>query len=387
MKIFFLDQSSKLGGAELCLADIAQPFSATSLVGVFTEGAFPEHLRRLNIPVRILAQQELQVKKNSGIWAGIQNLGRLVPLVAAATQISRDYDVIYANTQKALVVGAIASQLSGRPLVYHLHDIVSPDHFSAANRRIIVTLANQAALVIANSQASRDALIAAGGRADRVHVVYNGFSPKRYQVAEANRQSIRGALGLEGQFVVGHFSRLAPWKGQHVLIEAIAQCPDSVVALLVGDALFGEDAYVAELKQQVQALDLEHRVKFLGFRSDIPALMAACDVVAHTSTAPEPFGRVIVEAMLSQRVAIASEAGGAAELVDHGRTGWLCPPNQPQTLAEMILATYQQPEQAIAMATSAQAHGSSIFSLDRTNQQIHALLTHIGNKSQGKLGP
>lgn len=384
MKIFFLDQSSKLGGAELCLADIAQPFSATSLVGVFTEGAFPEHLRQLNIPVKILAQQELQVKKNSGILAGLQSLGRLIPLVIAATQISRDYDLIYANTQKALVVGAIASQLSGRPLVYHLHDMVSPDHFSAANRRIIVTLANQAVLVIANSQASRDALIAAGGRADRVHVVYNGFCPKLYQIAEANRQSLRCALGLEGQFVVGHFSRLAPWKGQHVLIEAIAHCPNNVVALLVGDALFGEDAYVDQLKQQVQALGLQQRVQFLGFRSDIPPLMKACDVVAHTSTAPEPFGRVIVEAMLCQRVAIASEAGGAKELVDHGRTGWLCPPNQPQKLAEMILATYQQPDQAIAMATEAQAHASVTFDLNHVNQQLRELLTSMvknrGNK-------
>ncbi len=377
MKIFFLDQSSKLGGAELCLSDIAQPFSANSLVGVFTEGAFPDHLRQLNIPVKILAQQDLQVKKNSGVLAGLQNLGRLIPLVVTATQLSKGYDLIYANTQKALVVGAIASKLSGRPLVYHLHDIVSPDHFSATNRRIIVAMANQAALTIANSQASRDAFLAVGGRAERVRVVYNGFRPETYQTVETTQARMRRELGLEGKFVVGHFSRLAPWKGQHVLIDAIAQCPENVVALVVGDALFGEDAYVTQLNQQIQALNLQDRVKFLGFRSDIPALMGACDVVTHTSTAPEPFGRVIVEAMLCQRVPIASAAGGATELIDHGKTGWLCPPAQPQKLAELILNTYKQPEEAIAMATAAKTHASTTFNLDHTNQQIRELLNNM----------
>lgn len=377
MKILFLDQSGKLGGAELCLTDIAQPFSATSLVGVFTEGTFPEHLRQLNIPVKILAQQELQVKKNSGTLAGLQSLGHLIPLVATVTQLSKNYDLIYANTQKALVVGAIASKLSGRPLVYHLHDIVSPDHFSAANRCIIVASANQAALVIANSQASRDALITAGGRADKVHVVYNGFSPELYHTTDATHQSIRRELDLEGKFAVGHFSRLSPWKGQHVLIEALAHCPDNVVAVLVGDALFGEDDYVAQLRQQVQRLNLGDRVRFLGFRNDIPALMQSCDVVAHTSTAPEPFGRVIVEAMLCQRVAIAAAAGGATELIEHGKTGWLCPPNQPQKLAELILATYNDPKQASTMATMSTIHARSAFNLEHTNQQIQALLAQL----------
>jgi glycosyltransferase involved in cell wall biosynthesis len=382
MRILFLDQSGKLGGAELCLADIAQIFRTTSLVGVFAEGSFPNHLRQLNVPVQILTDHTIQVQKASGLLTGIKSLNQVIPLIASVTQLSKRYDLIYANTQKALVIGAIASLLSGRPLIYHLHDIVSPDHFSATNCRIIVAMANQAALIIANSQASRDAFIAAGGCAERVQVVYNGFRPETYQTTEATYARVRHELGLEGHFVVGHFSRLAPWKGQHVLIEAIAKCPSNVVALLVGDALFGEDDYVAQIKQQVQDLNLQHRVKFLGFRRDIPELMGACNVVAHTSTAPEPFGRVIIEAMLCQRVAIASQAGGAIELLNHGKTGWLCPPNQPQKLAELILNTYRQPEQAMAIATAAQAHASDIFNLGHTNKQLQELLVNMIQKSK-----
>ena len=376
MKILFLDQSGKLGGAELCLADIAQQFSKTSLVGVFGEGPFPAYLRRRHISVNVLSDQALQVQKNSGLLAGVKSLNRLVPLVATVAQLAKQYDVIYANTQKALVVGALASLISRRPLVYHLHDIVSSDHFSLINRRIIVALASRAALVIANSQASRAAYVQAGGKAERVHIVYNGFSLETYTCCTTQRESLRHELvsGMTAErispFIVGHFSRLSPWKGQHVLIEALQYCAENVIAVLVGDALFGEQDYVSQLHQKIKRLNLEHRVKFLGFRSDIPQLMAACDLVTHTSTAPEPFGRVIVEAMLCGTPAVAAAAGGAVELIDHGQTGWLTPPGDAQKLADVINTCQRDPSRSQTLAQMAQAEAFQRFDLNITNAQI-----------------
>ncbi|MEO0433725.1 MAG: glycosyltransferase [Cyanobacteria bacterium J06656_5] len=384
MKILFLDQSGKLGGAELCLADIAQQFQSSSLVGVFAEGAFPDYLRKRHIPVKILTDQPLQVQKASGLLAGLKSLNRLIPLITQVTHLSKQYDLIYANTQKALVVGAIASILSRRPLVYHLHDIVSPEHFSATNRRIIITLANRAALVIANSQASRDAFMKAGGRGDRAHVVYNGFRPEDYGPYVDKREYFRKDLLSTPQivdqppsFVVGHFSRLSPWKGQHVLIDALQYCPDNVIALLVGDALFGEQDYVQQLYQQIKTLNLEHRVRFFGFRSDIPQLMAACDLVAHTSTAPEPFGRVIVEAMLCGTPVVAAAAGGAVELIDHGQTGWLTPPGNAQKLAAIINICQSYPSQAKLCVQKAQIQARQRFDLEGINLKIKSLLSGV----------
>lgn len=374
MQILFLDQSGKLGGAELCLADIAQHFSETSLVGVFTEGTFPDHLRQRSIPTRILADQALQIQKASGLLAGLKSLNRLIPLIATVAQLSKDYELIYANTQKALVVGAIASLLSGRPFVYHLHDIISPDHFSASNRRIIVTLANRARLIIANSQASRDAFIAAGGSADTIQVIYNGFRLETYRAIEPHQTDIRSDVNLNGKFVIGHFSRLAPWKGQHILIQALAHCSENVIALFVGDALFGENDYAAGLCRLVQDLNLKHRVHFLGFRSDVPALMQTCNLIAHTSTAPEPFGRVIVEAMLCNRPVVAVDAGGAVELIEHGCTGWLSAPNDVHNLVDIITMVHNQPEIAKATAQKAQYQAQKRFNLANTNQQIETLL-------------
>ena len=375
MKILFLDQSGKPGGAELCLLDIAQAYRDRCLVCLFSDGSFRTMLERAQMPVKVLASA-IEVRKDSNVLQGLLSVGQLLRLALEVSRLSRQYDAIYANTQKALVVGALASILSQRPLVFHLHDILSTEHFSRTNLRIAVTLVNRfAASVIANSQASQSAFIAAGGQVKLTQVVYNGFNLDCYRDVKSHRLPLRQTLGFgERDFVVGHFSRLAPWKGQHLLIKALTHCPASVSAILVGDALFGEEDYVTQLKQQVKDLNLEYRVRFVGFRSDVGELMAACELVTHTSTAPEPFGRVIVEAMLCGTPIVAAAAGGAMELVDHGVTGWLVTPNDPLQLAKIIQQCYERPDRFNKIAKQAQIVASQRFDRDTISHQIDQIL-------------
>jgi glycosyltransferase involved in cell wall biosynthesis len=381
MKILFLDQSGKPGGAELCLIDIAKPFGDRALVCLFADGPFKNLLQQYSIPVEVLSTQPIQVRKQSNLIQAFFSLKQLIPLLIKVIKIAKKYDLIYANTQKALVIGALASFFAHRPLVYHLHDILSEEHFSKTNLRVAITLANFfASLVIANSHASQKAFVQAGGKSELTAIVYNGFDPKNYQICEYDVKKLQQELGLEGKFVVGQFSRLSPWKGQHILIDALAKCPPQVTAILVGDALFGEQDYVQELHQQVTALGLENRVKFLGFRSDIPQLMAACNLVAHTSTAPEPFGRVIVEAMLSGTPVIAAKAGGAMELVQHGINGFLVSPEKPLELAQVINTCLQEIEITAAIADYAKNIASQRFDVATINQQITQLLFSRYNK-------
>ena len=378
MNILFLDQSGKLGGAELSLLDVASAVRDRCLVGLFADGPFRLALEQRQIPVKVLTAQSLKVRKDSTVWQSLKSLGQIVPLVSQIARLSRDYDLIYANTPKAFMMGAIASALTQRPLIYHLRDILSAEHFSQTNLRLAIWFANQfASLVIANSKATQQAFIQAGGKAEIIKVVYNGFEPKSYSSSISAVSELRRQLNLADQFVVGHFSRLSPWKGQHVLIEALTHCPETVTVLLVGDALFGEQDYVEQLHQQVEQLGLGDRVRFLGFRSDVPQLMSMCNLVAHTSTAPEPFGRVIVEAMLCGTPVVAAAAGGVVELIEHGKTGWLAPPGDALKLAAIIQQSQNQPEQAIAIANQAQQSASQRFNLETTNQQIDQLLQQI----------
>lgn len=377
MRILFLDQSGKMGGAELSLLDLAKDHRETGRVALFQDGPFRQALEMAQVPVTVLSDgAPLEVGRDSTFWEMLRSSRGLWQLVKWAADLGRGYDVLYANTLKALVVGSFASILCRKTLIYHLRDILSAEHFSAINLRLAVFCSNYFTRhVIANSEATRQAFIQQGGQASKISVIYNGFQPEDYQRSPEVVAQLRSQLDLKpDDYVVGHFSRLSPWKGQHILIEALKYCPQNTVVLLVGEALFGEEAYGEELRQQVAQLGLGDRVKFLGFRSDVPSLMAACDLVTHTSTAPEPFGRVIIEAMLCGTPMIAAAAGGATELVEAGKTGWLTPPGDMTALADQINWCHSHPELTQQVAIIARSTASQQFHLRETQANIDKVL-------------
>jgi glycosyltransferase involved in cell wall biosynthesis len=373
MTILFLDQSGKLGGAELCLLDIAETYRSDCHVALLADGPFRLALEQRQIPVSLLYDRPIAVYKDSSWLGQLAGASQLLPAIRRTLALAKDCDLIYANTAKALVVGAIAAAIYNRPLVYHLHDILSADHFSPSNLRLLLTLANRADLVIANSIAARDAYRGIGGQSP-CEVVYNGFDlnvpvPSSQVIADRRAQ-----VGVTDGFLVGHFSRLSPWKGQDVLIEALRDCPSNVQVILVGAALFGEDRYAAELQAQIDRHGLRDRVHFLGFQADVPGWMAACDMVVHSSKAPEPFGRVIVEAMLCRRPIAAAAAGGALEILDE-RCGWLTEPGNSAALAAAIDDAYHHPDKRQQLADRAYHQARSRFGLDHIRAQTQALLS------------
>ena len=378
MNILFLDQTGKLGGAQLSLLDIAKSYRSSCLVALFEDGPFKKRLEDHQVPVQVISDRGIQVQQQSGLMRGLMSIPNILSLARTVADLSKGYDLIYANTQKALIVGAIASAWSRKPLVSHLHDILTKEHFSLVNRKISVGFTNQfASLVITDSEATKTAYLAAGGRLDITETVYYGFEIEPYLNIVPKPAHVRESLGLSEKFIVGHFSRLSPWKGQHVLIEALQYCPESVIAMFVGDALFGEDDYVAQLHAQVEKLGLQDRVKFLGFRSDVSQLMAACDLVAHTSTSAEPFGRVIVEAMLCNRPVVAAADGGAVEIVTHGKTGWSTTPGDARPLAEVINQCMNDTSGSAAIAYAGHLEAIDRFHIDKTMQEIDRMLIKL----------
>ncbi len=337
-RVLFVSYTAVLGGGELCLLDFAYAYRDRSQVILLTDGVLRNRLEDLGVKVEVLkASRSLaDVKVSSGL-ASLKSIGDLWRLGRQIAQKSKDFDLIHANNQKGFVVSAIARLWGGAPVVWHLHDILTADIFSPINRLIAVTLANWLAKrVIVNSKATGEAFVAAGGQREKLRIVYNGFDSAVFDRLDDNQTWLRDELGLpRDRPLIGMFSRLSYWKGQHILLEAASKLPD-VHVLLVGDALFGEAEYTEKLKSIAARESLQGRVHWLGFRQDIPALMKACDAIAHCSTAPEPFGRVIVEAQLAKRPAIATIGGGTNEIIEDGVTGLLIPPNDPQLLAKAI---------------------------------------------------
>jgi glycosyltransferase involved in cell wall biosynthesis len=288
---------------------------------------------------------------------------------------ARRFDVIFANSQKSMVVSALASTIARRPLIWHLRDLLTTDHFSKWHCRLTASVANLCATrVIANSHATARAFRSSGGTAP-VSVVWNGIDPAPFESVDPHSiDGLRRQLGIGDAPLVGLFSRIAAWKGQHVLLEALADLP-KVQALIAGDTLFpGDEPYKNELHQLAKRYDLESRLHFVGFRDDVPSLMHLVDVVVHTSIAPEPFGRVIVEGMLAGKPVIASRAGGAVEIITPPDTGLLVPPGDAPALASALQGLLRNPLRAKRMGRHAKQHALQHFSVSRMQQDVRNVL-------------
>jgi glycosyltransferase involved in cell wall biosynthesis len=136
-----------------------------------------------------------------------------------------------------------------------------------------------------------------------------------------------------------------------------------VHALVVGGALFsGEAPYEAELRARAELPSFAGRVHMLGARDDVPRLLAACDVVVHASVLAEPFGRVLVEAMLAGRPIVATRAGGVPEVVTDGETGVLVPPGDARALGDALDALRREPVRAATLARRGSVHARLRFS-------------------------
>jgi glycosyltransferase involved in cell wall biosynthesis len=375
-RVLFVDHAAALGGGELSLVDVARAYRETSTFVLFADGPFRERLVREGVQVQVIeGGPALHSVRRETVWPSVKAASGALSLAFRLAGLARRHDCLHANSQKAFVVACLAGALARRPVIWDLNDLLIPAHFSRTNIRLDVALANHLACrVIANSKAAADALIAQGGRPDKVRVVHNGIASAPFDaVTEDEVADARRELGLDGAPVIGVFGRLGEWKGQDIALDALRQLP-SVRMLLVGDALFGEQPYVERLRTQVDRHGLGDRVSFLGFRSDIPRLMRLVHIVLHTSTAPEPFGRVIVEGMLAGRPVVATRAGGVEEILEDGVTGVLVPPGAPAALASAIRELLANPARARTIAQAGKASAEQRFSVD---QMVHRMTRYM----------
>ena len=377
MKVLFLDQTAELGGAELSLFSEVTNLPHTGLVLLFEDGPLRQMFSTAGIAVEVVhaSTGALTVRRESGILAVLSALPDVIALVRVVAARARTHDVIYANSQKAFVVGSLAAALSGRPLVWRLRDVLDSSHFSSTLRRIAVFLANwKAKRVIVNSVATGSAFGLVGGNTARVSVAYPGIDEAPFTAVTSDTiAAIRAELNAGTKTLIGVFGRLSTWKGQAIFIDAIARLPD-VIGVIIGAALFGEEAYATELSRQVEALGLSSRIRFLGFRKDIPALMRSMDIIVHSSIAPEPFGRVVVEGMLAGKPVVASAAGGVLEIIEDGKTGWLVEPGNAEALAETLRSVLENGLESAKIADAGQAHARATFTIAATVKQIDAAL-------------
>ena len=238
-------------------------------------------------------------------------------------------DLVHANSLKAGVYGGLASRLSGHPMVWHVRDRLAEDYLpTAAVRGLRVAVRRLPHAVVANSEATMRTLDVDARRPSAI-VASPVDLPAGFTRSTRPRPLRFVSVG-----------RLTPWKGQDVLLRAFAKafpsCDESVELLVVGGALFGEQAYADDLTTLAAELGLEGSAQFLGHRADVWELLAEADVLVHCSVIPEPHGNVVAEGLAAGLAVVASDAGGPQRLIRNGENGLLTPPGDIDALAAAL---------------------------------------------------
>jgi glycosyltransferase involved in cell wall biosynthesis len=243
---------------------------------------------------------------------------------------SREIDVIHTHMSRAHFFGVLLRWFSRVPCVATAHNrLIQP--FWMFNDR-----------VIANSDATRRFHrrfnLVGARRIDTVHcfVDYERFAA----VPDSVGHDVRAELGLtEDQLLIGQIGQVCPRKGLLFTVRAlpkvIAQFPHARLVIVGAYDHPKYLKYVAQVRRESKRLDVAGHMLWTGPRDDVPEILTALDLFVQPSL-EEAQGIAALEAMVRRVPVLATRVGGVREMVQHGETGWLVPPADPDALATGI---------------------------------------------------
>jgi len=234
------------------------------------------------------------------------------------------------------VYGVLLGKLTGAKSVVHVHVKWSSEYSAPACWGV-----NNANAVFSISSYVTNTIVGMGRPAADVYTVLNCVETTKWDPG-TDGSNLRRSLSIpEDALVLASVSRLFSWKGQRELLQAFAGARSefpNLKLLIVGadEWLVHGGSFTEELRALADSLGVAQHVVFTGARSDIPQVMAACDIFTLPSF-EEPFGVVFLEAMAMQRPVVAVDNGGTPEVVEHGLSGLLSPPWDIPALTANIL--------------------------------------------------
>ena len=381
-KVVYFNPTGTLGGAELCLLDVVAGVRAgrpewSIKVLLADDGPVRSALERLGIdcdvlpiPSRLAAAGDSDASSTSPLRK-LLRLSTTIPstlgyfLKVRRALRAEGADLLQTNGMKAHLLGAWGAP-RGLPVVWQMHDYPGSRPLMA---RLLKLSRRRGLRVVAVSRSVADDTKALLGPSVPVECIYNAIDIERFSPVEPSSDSsdvgeghaagrrvdfeddpgawLDELAGLPparaGTVRVGLVATYARWKGHDLFLDAasrVSVTPSPPVRFyVVGGPIYrsaGSQFSLEELEAKANSLGLGGRIGFVPHQGEPAEVFQSLDVVVHASTRPEPFGRVIVEAMACGRALVAMQAGGAAELFEDGVSALGAPPNDPDALADRL---------------------------------------------------
>lgn len=283
---------------------------------------------------------------------------RLLSHLASQMRADR-IQLVHTHHLAQLLYAGLAARLVGAKVVHTEHDIHS---LSSRRLQILLRVLSNLANVVTGVGDSVAAFLRdqVGIPSSKIKTIQNGIDIPSFHYATPIPRSVWG--WDKDDVVVGCVARLEPEKGVKFLLEAfrhlLSRQPNAKL-LIVGD---GREREL--LKSTAGLLGLNGSVQFLGTRSDIPELLATCDVIALPSV-EEGLPMALLEAMAAGKPVVATKVGAIPEVIQHGRTGVLVPPASAASLAEALNLLIEDQSTKKAIATEAYKVVQDQYSFNR----------------------
>jgi glycosyltransferase involved in cell wall biosynthesis len=287
-------------------------------------------------------------------------------------------DILHARSRAPAWSALAAARRTGCHFVTTFHNAYGDETW--LKRRYNAVMAEGERVIAISRFVAEHAMRVYGVPADKLRIIERGvdfgrFDPERVSAERVIRLAREWQLA-DGVQVVMLPGRLTRWKGQLVLVEALARLGRrDLRCVLVGT---GDSRYRQQLIDTIARRGLGGLFQIIEDCRDIPAAYMLADVVVSASTRPEGFGRIIAEAQAMGRPIIATDHGGAREIVLDRVTGWLVPPDDPGALGGAIAAALAlTPEERMGLAQRAIAHMRAHFTTQAMTDRTLAVYEEI----------
>jgi glycosyltransferase involved in cell wall biosynthesis len=360
---------SEWGGAQHVVYELVRHFKGefACMVACGPRGELIERVRSHSIPVTVIPA----LRRNLNPWLDAAALGQILRLLQ-----NGNFSIVHCHSSKAGILGRLAAHITGVPVVlFTAHGWAFTEGRSYWKRWLAALLERIASRwstkIVCVSHYDRElALRFKVTQPKRLVVIHNGIDPSPF--ARADGSTVRQEFGLVEDLVITTVGRLAVQKDPLTLLRAYRILdPRNAKVVIAGDGPLRKS-----VEQYVNRNMLRNRVLLAGTFHNVPALLVASDIFVLASRW-EGLPLTIIEAMMAGLPVVATGVGGVAELVEHGVTGIIVPPGNPEALAEAIRQLLEDADLRRRMGQAGRQRALERFTVNRMVAEVKTLYTSL----------
>ena len=384
--ILFIHQSAELYGSDKTILMFISNLDKSKYLPVVIlpfDGPLKREFEKNNIKVIIAPVLKLYRKMFSPknlikffkeYKEGIQMLDKL--------NQEYDFKLVYSHTLAALI-GILFAQKRNIKHLWHVQEIIArPKIFNFAFKNILAFKNNHK--IVYDSKETMDFWIKDNATLTaKSEFVWNGIDvANKIDYSQAAINSVRKDyfFSNDDEIVIALVGRINSWKGQQLLLKAfhiLSKNHSNIKLVFIGSPPPNQEVFEINLIEKIKEFQLGQRVLIIPFQEEIGKFWDSIDIAVVPSTEPEPFGMVVIEAMLASKPVVASNHGGPTEIVLDNETGFLFEPNNEDSLAMALEKLIYNPELRKTFGAKGNQRAKAVFSLDSHVQHFEKIFEEL----------